>query len=499
MSDVLLKVENICKFFPGVKALQGVSFDIRPGEVHALCGENGAGKSTLIKVLTGAHKMDGGSYLLDGADADIKSTHDAISKGIACIYQEMSIVPQFNIAKNLYLGNLPLKGGKRGLIDYDTLYADSEEILKTLGLSISPKVTTGSLSVGLQQMVEIGRALTRNARIIIMDEPTASLSEKETETLLDLIQLLSKKGVSIIYISHKLDEVMKVSDRITILRDGENVVTVDTDSIDPPTLISHMLGRSLENMYTQREAAYGEVVLDVKNLTRKNVFNDISFTVRSGEILGFFGLVGAGRTEIMRAVFGADEVDGGEVIMEGKALKGGDPLEAISKGIAFVTEDRKEEGLLLNLSILTNMTLVKLSQLANKGVIDKKSQSAIADEYISKIRVKTPSSAQLAGNLSGGNQQKVVLAKWLMMNPRLLILDEPTRGIDVGSKAEIYALISELAQAGMAVIIVSSEIEEIMGVCDRVIVIAEGRESADLPMKGTDSQTILTAAFGEAE
>lgn len=491
-----IELRGITKIFPGVKALSDVNFDIREGEVHALCGENGAGKSTLIKVMTGAHSQDAGQYIIDGKAVSISSTAEGIALGVSCVYQELSIAPQLDVAQNLFIGNLPTKGG---LIDYKTLYARTEEILKELDVdsSITPKTLAGDLSVGQQQMIEIGRALTRNARCIIMDEPTSSLSEKETDTLFKLIKKLTGMNIAIVYISHKLDEVMYLADRITVIRDGQNIITMDKTATTQDELIAHMIGRSLENLYQKTPATLGDTVLEVKNLTREGVFQDISFSVRKGEILGFFGLVGAGRSEIMRAVFGVDRYNSGEVIMEGKKLRPGSPTAAIESGIGFCTEDRKKEGLMLRLSILLNMTLVKLPKISSFGVINRKKQAQLADSYVDSISIKTPSVAQLAGNLSGGNQQKVVLAKWLMTEPKVLIVDEPTRGIDVGSKSEIYGLLSELAQQGVAVVMVSSEIEEIMGVCDRVITICEGKLTADMDMKGLENTTILAAALGK--
>lgn len=492
----ILEVSGVTKEFPGVKALKGVSLSIMPGEVHSLCGENGAGKSTLIKVLTGAHQMDSGKYLIDGQEVAFKSTHEAINKGIACIYQELSIVPQLDVGKNMFLGNLPQKRDNRGLIDYKTLYSETQKLLDRLGLGVSPKAIAGELSVGQQQMIEIGRALTRNARVIIMDEPTSSLSERETETLLKLIDTLTKSGVAIVYISHKLDEVMQISDRITVIRDGENIITVNKSDVTKDALITHMIGRTLENLYQKKPVEKGETVLEVKSLTRKGVFKDISFSVRKGEVLGFFGLVGAGRSEIMRALFGVDSYDRGDICIDGEKVKIKNPDIAISRGMGFAPEDRKLEGLSLRLSILLNMTLVKLRDINTLGFIRKKEQVQVAEQYVDSISIKTPSTAQLVGNLSGGNQQKVVIAKWLMMHPKVLILDEPTRGIDVGSKSEIYGLISELASQGVAVLVVSSEIPEILGICDRVITISEGKKTADMKIEGVTSAEILKAALG---
>lgn len=491
----IIEVKGISKSFPGVKALSNISFDIKLGEIHALCGENGAGKSTLIKVLTGAYMKDEGQILIDGHEVQIRSTHHAMELGIACIYQELSIAPQLDVAKNMFIGKM-IKN-RFGLLDLRRLYQDTQEILdKYIHLGVSPRRLCGELSVAQQQMVEIGRALTRRPRLIIMDEPTSSLSTAESETLFDLIRMLKNDNIAIIYITHKLTEVMQLSDRITVIRDGENILTADTGKITTEELIAAMIGRSLENMYNKSPAEQGDPAVEVKSLARKGVFEDISFTVNSGEILGFFGLIGAGRSEIMRAVFGVDKYDAGEVVVGGKKLKGGRPADAIATGMGFATEDRKSEGLMLKLSVLLNMTLVKLPQFAKAGVINRRAQAAAAEQFIKSISIKTPSALQLVGNLSGGNQQKVVVAKWLMTDPKVLIVDEPTRGIDVGSKSEIYGLLNELAKAGVAIIVVSSEIEEIMGVCDRVITICEGRQTADLPTKGLAVESVLSAALG---
>ena len=475
----LIELKNITKVFPGVKALSDVCFTVYPGEVHALCGENGAGKSTLIKVMTGAHAADGGEYYIDGEPVRIASTHEGIARGVSCVYQELSIAPQLDVAHNLYIGNLPMKGP---FINHKKLYRDAQEILTLLNMNVSPKIPAGELSVGQQQMIEIGRAVTRNARCIIMDEPTSSLSEAETDTLFRIVDILQERGIAIVYISHKLDEVMRLSDRITVIRDGQNIVTMNTADTTQEMLIANMIGRPLDKQYPEKTGReQGDVVLDVQNLSGGK-FRDISFQVRKGEVLGFFGLVGAGRSEIMRAIFGADKPAAGSIAINGKSVKAGSPADAISKGIGFATEDRKKEGLMLRLSILLNSTIVKLPQLARLGVIDRKAQLSDAEKYVTAMRTKTPSIHQLAGNLSGGNQQKVVLAKWLTMEPEVLILDEPTRGIDVGSKAEIYEIINDLAKSGMAIIVVSSEIEEIFGVCDSVITVFEGAMTAQLPI-----------------
>lgn len=494
--DTFIEVKDIVKVFPGVRALDGVSFDIREGECHSLCGENGAGKSTLIKVLTGAHERTEGSYKIDGQEVHFKSTQEAIAMGVSCVYQELSIVPEQSVAKNLFIGNLPTKGG---FIDYKKLYADAADILKQLNMDIDPRMQAGELSIGQQQMIEIGRALTRNARLIIMDEPTSSLSEAETDKLFEICHMLTSQNIAIVYISHKLDEVMYLSDRITVIRDGKNIVSMNKEDTTQEELIANMIGRPLENLYNKEKTEIGETVLEVIKLSSRNLFHDIEFTVHKGEVLGFFGLVGAGRSEIMRAVFGADPFDSGAVRIVGEELTPHRPDISIDKGMAFATEDRKKEGLMLRLSIMMNMTISNLKRLNRFGVVDKVKQQDAAKEFVEELRVKTPSIAQLAGNLSGGNQQKVVLAKWLMTMPKVLILDEPTRGIDVGSKAEIYGIINELAKSGVAIIVVSSEIEEVMGVSDRLITIFEGRQTAEFEVTPElTREEVLSCALGGA-
>ena len=492
-SDYVIELRDVNKSFPGVKALSGVNLAVKKGEVHALVGENGAGKSTLIKVITGFHKMDSGVMLIDGEPVEFASPHESIEAGIACIYQELSIVPQLDVAKNIFLGNWPEKGR---LIDRQALYKKAEEILQRVSLNVKPQEIAGDLSIAQQQMVEIGRALTRDARIIIMDEPTSSLTEKETEALMKLIEKLRSDGISIIYISHKLEEVLNISDRITVMCDGRYVASMDTKDTSRQQLIEAMLGRPLDNMYEHTPTKPGEVVLKVENLTREGVFRDVSFEVRAGEILGFFGLVGAGRSEIMRALFGIDKYQSGNIYIKGQKVNIRSPKDAVALGMALVPEDRKNDGLALQLSVLENMTLVKLPEISKAGIIDQKTRRTLAEKFVESVRVKTPSVRQLVGNLSGGNQQKVIIARWLMQATSILILDEPTRGIDVGSKAEIYSIISDLAAQGVAVIIVSSEMNEVLGVSDRVAAVFEGRITKVFETAKTNDKEVLSAALG---
>jgi len=494
MINNLIELKNINEEFPGVKALSDISFDLRKGEVHAIVGENGAGKSTLIKIITGFHKQTSGSIILEDEEIEFDNPHQAIDKGISCIYQELSIVPDLNIAKNIFLGNWPIKNG---LIDEKKLHKEATDILKYLEMDVSSKTLAGDISIAQQQLVEIGRALSRKSKVIIMDEPTSSLTSKEIEVLFKLIRQLKQEGISVIYISHKLEEVMEISDRITVICDGRNITTVDKDDTNREQLIEYMLGRKLEKMFTKSDDIdYGDVVLDVSSLTKKGVFEDINFKVRAGEVLGFFGLVGAGRTEVMRCIFGVDKYDTGRIILNGKETHIHNTNQAVKQGIALIPEDRKKEGLALILSVLENTTIVKLKDLKSFIAINGKERENTARKYSEQIRVKTPSIKQLVGNLSGGNQQKVVIAKWLMMNPKVLILDEPTRGIDVGSKAEIYELVDNLAKNGVAVIVVSSEMNEVMGMSDRIITMANGKIAAEFDAKNVTDKEILSAALG---
>lgn len=493
-SNNLIEVRNIVKTFPGVKALSNVNLTIRRGEVHALCGENGAGKSTLIKILAGVHPMDSGTYLFEGKPANIHSTREGIDMGISCIYQELSIVPLIDVAKNLFLGNYPLR--KNGVLDVKTMYTKAQKVLDRIKLDVSPKTLADDLSIAQQQMVEIGRALTRNAKVIVMDEPTSSLTDQETEMLFSLIEFLKSEGISIIYISHKLEEVLRITDRVTIMRDGETITTIDTKGTTKEQLIDYMIGRPLDNLFNKMQVEKGPVAMKVEGLTKEGIFEDISFEVHQGEVLGFFGLVGAGRTEIMESIFGVRHYDSGKIIIEGEEVKIQNTKQAVRYGVSLVPEDRRTQGLATKLSVLANMTIVKLGDLSKFNVIQRKQQKQIADEYIESIRIKTPSYRQLVMNLSGGNQQKVVIAKWLMAHPKVLILDEPTRGIDVGAKAEIYGLISQLASKGVAVIIVSSELQEIFGCCDRVATICQGKLTAVVDIERVTNSNVLAAAFG---
>jgi ABC-type sugar transport system ATPase subunit len=491
----VLEVKGISKYFPGVQALGGVDLDIYPGEVHAVVGENGAGKSTLMKVLTGAYHRDEGEYFFEGEPVNFTSIHQSIEMGISCIYQELTIVPLIDVAKNLYLGNLPRTSKMK--IDYKKLHKDAQQVLEMLELNISSRTIAKDLSVAQHQMLEIGRAVSRNAKVIIMDEPTSSLTEKETQVLFGVIRKLKEKGIAIFYISHKLEEIKEISDRISVFRDGQKVTTFDnTDEVDGEMIIGHMIGRKIENYFNKQECPIGDVVLEAKGLTREGFFKDVSFNVRKGEVLGFFGLVGAGRSEVMTALFGVDKLDAGEIFIDGQKKTFNSSISAIQAGIGLVPEDRRQQGLFMKLDVKFNEMIIKMKEINKFGVIDTKEELKIANQYKDYLSIKTPTLSKSVGELSGGNQQKVVISKWLMMSPKVLILDEPTRGIDVGAKSEIYRLINELAAQGVAVIVISSELIEILGISDRIIAMHEGRITGELQASETNSQEVMQAALG---
>jgi ABC-type sugar transport system ATPase subunit len=476
VGKTVLKMVNIDKHFPGVHALKSANLEVLEGEVHALLGGNGAGKSTLIKILGAIHQPDAGEIFIDGEPARLNSVRDAQHYGISIIHQELMLFPELSIAENIFIGEKP---ESYGFISKRELEDRAQRILDGLQIDLHASTRLASLSLAQQQLVEIVRAVSFNARIIVMDEPTSSLSKKEVEMLFGIIRQLKAKGVAIIYISHKLDELFETSDRITVLRDGETVGTVVTKETTEDQLISMMVGRDLSNFYvrTHREIS-NKVVLEVRGLEKRGVFHDINFKLRKGEILGFSGLVGSGRTELMEAIFGIRPYDQGEIFLNGTKIEIKNPKDAIEAGMALVPEDRKSHGLILKNSVGFNMTIAVLDKFVRGFRVDRKTESSILDQYKRTLGIVTPSFAQLASKLSGGNQQKVVLAKWLAKEPVVLILDEPTRGIDVGAKAEIYALMNDLTKQGVSIIMVSSELPEVMAMSDRICVMNEGTISA---------------------
>ena len=490
---VILEMHGIEKSFPSVKALTHIDLDIMEGEVHAIVGENGAGKSTLMKILAGVLRQDAGTIRMYDQEIEIASAEHAIKLGISCIHQELTVFHLLDVAKNIYLGNLPMKGK---IIDLRKLYLDTQNVLALMELNLSPKTLCRDLSVAQQQMVEIGRAVSRNAKILIMDEPTSSLTEKEKGVLFRIIQTLKEKNVSIFYVSHKLEEVKEISDRITILHDGKKVRTVRTAEVTYTEIVEDMIGRKLENFFHKESAEFGETVLEVEGLSLAGKFSDVSFTLKSGEIVGMFGLIGAGRSEIAGAIFGTERRDRGSIRIHGKPVAVKRVSQAIKNGLCLVPEDRKQQGLVLKLDVSTNTAMLKIKKHSKFGFVSKKLEKETTEHYIQSLDIKTPSIRQTVSNLSGGNQQKVVLSKWLSMNPRILIVDEPTRGIDVGAKAEIYALLTKLARSGVAILFISSELPETMGICDRVLTVFEGRVTASIDRKDFSSSVIMNAALG---
>lgn len=500
-SKYCLEMLDVSKYFPGVKALDNVQLQVKPGEVHALLGENGAGKSTLMKVLSGQYAPDQGKIIYFGEEVKIKSSAEALKMGISMIHQELSPLLDMTVAENLFVGREPKKNG---ILDKKKMNGQATEYLKEYELPVKAAIKVRELNIAQMQMLEIIRAATNNAKVVIMDEPTSSLTDEEVKVLFRTIKSLKVQGVAIIYISHRMEEIFQIADRATVFRDGQYVGTKVIGKVGHDELISMMVGRPVEDIFPKVEVEIKDRILEVKNLTREGHFKDISFTLKRGEILGFAGLVGAGRSEVMNAVFGIDKVTSGEVLIDGKPVKIQSPRDAIRQGMGFVTEDRKGNGLILMRSVQENISLPTLFYY-NKGlVLNKKAEGVRCREYIKKLNVKTPTSHTTVGSLSGGNQQKVILAKWLMAEPKILILDEPTRGIDVGAKAEIYKLMCKLAAEGMAIILISSELPEVMSMCDRLIIMGNGEikgefDREEIVSKDLTQEKVLSVAIGGKE
>jgi ribose transport system ATP-binding protein len=488
-------MRGISKSFPGVKALEDVSLQVRAGEVHALLGENGAGKSTLMQILAGAQPADTGEILLDGKAVHITGPQAAMDLGISIIYQEFNLVPYLTAAENIFLGREP-KAALPGFVDFGTLYRESQQIIDKLGVKLSARTPVHRLSVAQQQMVEIAKATSRKCRIIVMDEPSATLTDHELRSLFELIRRLKSEGVAIIYISHRMEEIFEICDRVTVMRDGKWVATADIGDLTRESVIKLMVGRELTQMIPKEPAPIGEVALEVRGIERKGVLHNISMQVRRGEILGIAGLVGAGRTELARVIFGADRADSGEILLFGTSVRIKSPQDAIKLGIGLVTEDRKQQGLVLGMAVRENITLANLGALTTFSFIQAKREREVSTRYVGDLRVKTPTIEQTVQNLSGGNQQKVVLAKWLFTNSRVLIFDEPTRGIDVGAKTEIYQLMNELARQGVAIIMISSELPEVIGMSDRILVMHEGAVAGELSREEATQEKIMHLATG---
>lgn len=494
----LLEMKNISKSFPGVKVLDQVQFSLEAGEIHALMGENGAGKSTLMKILGGIYAKDKGSIYIKGLESNLHSPDAARKLGIAIIHQELKLVPHLTIMENIFLGR-EFTYGKSKLINWTMMKRETERYLGELGMKLNPAILAGDLSVGQQQMVEIAKALSMDAQILVLDEPTAALTDREIEALFRVTQNLKQKGVGMIYISHRMEEIFRICDRITVLRDGQYIGTKKTSDTDMDELVRMMVGREIKDRFPKVEVQFGEERLRVENLNIKGKLHNISFTVRSGEILGIAGLMGAGRTELAKALNGVDPIDSGKIFVEGQEVKLRRPSDAIAAGIALVTEDRKEEGLVLSLTVRDNVSLPNLESLSRYGFVNRQKEQALADDTILKLGVKTAGSEQVIGSLSGGNQQKVVIGKWLAIHPKVLILDEPTRGVDIGAKKEIYELMNQQVLQGVAIIMISSELPEVLGMSDRILVMHEGRITGeftkDQPI--TQEQIMHAATGGE--
>ncbi|PLR86723.1 D-xylose ABC transporter ATP-binding protein [Bacillus canaveralius] len=493
-SDILV-MEEIEKSFPGVKALQKVHLSVRKGEVHALLGENGAGKSTLMKILAGAYSKDAGKIFFDSEAVEIKNPKHAQEMGISIIYQELSILPHLSIAENIFLGRLPKRKRYPWLIDWSRCYEESKELLNRLGLKVDPRTPASRLKVAEQQMVEIAKSLSYNAKVIIMDEPTAPLTSHEIDNLFEVVNMLKKQGVSIIYVSHRLPEIKEICDRTTVLRDGQNIGTVNVAETEIEDWVSMMVGRDLDKMFPKHIVPHGSETLEVRNLVTDKL-KDVSFKAYKGEILGIAGLVGAGRTELARALFGADPILKGEINIAGKPVNMCSPRTAIKNGIGLVPEDRKGQGLVLPMSVKDNTTLANLPGISRLGKLRLGLEGALAKKFVRELDIATPGIYQETVNLSGGNQQKVVLAKWLCSKSQILIIDEPTRGIDVGAKVEIYELLNELVGNGATVIMISSEMPELIGMSDRVIVMHEGKITGELKREEFSEESIMRYASG---
>ena len=502
-SDLILKLENINKSFPGVKALQNMQIELARGEMHAVCGENGAGKSTLMKVITGVYKADSGEMYLNGEKVTIREPNDAYGKGIAIIFQETSLFKDLNVLENMFMGHEPVKKiGPVNCIDYAAMRKKADEIFDFLGISgsIDYETKIDNLGVAAKQMVEIAKALTYDAKVLIFDEPTAALTNKEVRALFRTIARLKEQGMSMLYISHRMEEIFEIADRVTVIRDGSYVRTARINEVNEQQLISWMVGREMSDMYPKAEVEIGDTILEVNGISRDGTkdgfpLNNVSFKVRKGEIFGIAGLAGAGRTEMAECLVGLRKYDGGTVKLEGKEIHSKNYRSAIDKGFIYVSEDRKKYGLVVPMSIEENLTMSILYRLVKKGFIDFKGEDELVDRYMKELRVKAPNREFVVENLSGGNQQKVLVAKALCAEPKILILDEPTRGVDVGAKSEIHRIVSSLAQQGLTIIMISSDMPELLGMCDRVMVVKAGTKTGELMRDEFSQEKVLELAL----
>ncbi len=494
MTEPILRLDDISKSFPGVRALSGVHLDLYAGEVHALMGENGAGKSTLIKILCGVQPPDAGAIIIEGRPVSIGSPTAAHHLGISPVHQELHLEPHLSVAENIYLGRQPTN--RLGLIDRRKMHTDARRILDELGVSLDSSAIVGALSIAERQVVAIARAVSTNARIMIFDEPTSSLTRRESELLIQMIRRLKNQGVGVIYVSHRMEEIFDLCDRVTVFRDGRYVATRNVADTSMGELVHMIVGRHIEASAPRASTRHGPVVLDVRALCKKGLLKDISFSLRRGEIVGLSGLVGAGRTELARVLFGDITPDSGEILIDGVAVNGRSPRDAIASGIGLVPEDRKEQGLVLDLSVMSNIGMPVLAGLGRFGVVNGRRERELANRYVRDLKIRTPSVDQKVKYLSGGNQQRVVISKWLSAQPKILIVDEPTRGVDIGAKSELHALLRELASAGMAILMISSDMPEVLAVSDRILVMHEGRVAGELPASEATQEAIMNYAMG---
>ncbi|MGD0557660.1 MAG: sugar ABC transporter ATP-binding protein [Streptosporangiaceae bacterium] len=491
----MLELRHAAKSFGAVQALIDGEIQLRSGEVHALLGENGAGKSTLVKILAGVYQPDAGSLLLDGREVHLHSPAAAREAGIAIIYQEPTLFPDLSVAENMFIGRQPLRSGRR--IDTRAMREEAAEIFARLGLPLDPARIARGLSIADQQVVEIGKALSLNARVIVMDEPTAALSATEVARLFDVVRTLREQGAAVLFISHRLEEIFEICQRVTVMRDGRHVLTSDLAGMTADDLVRAMVGRDLEKRERGPEAEPGEIILDVSRLTREGVFTDISLSVRAGEIVALAGLVGSGRSEVARAIFGIDRYDAGQVTVGGRELRKASPVSAMAAGVGFVPEDRRQQGLVMDMSVQQNVALASLGRLRHGGLIRASAERSLASDWASRLKIKYGRLGDPVSQLSGGNQQKVVLAKWLGRQPSVLIVDEPTRGIDIATKAEVHHLLVQLARDGVAVLMISSELPEVLLISDRILVMREGRLAAEYPREEASEEQIMAAATGQ--
>ncbi|KJS50580.1 sugar ABC transporter ATP-binding protein [Desulfosporosinus sp. BICA1-9] len=496
--ELILEVKGIFKKFPGVQALGGVDFQLRKGEVHAIVGENGAGKSTLMHILGGIHKPDAGEIFINGKKTEFHNPLDAVNSGVSIVFQELSLVNGMSVAENIFPNRQPVR--KMGLINFKKLFEDTTEILKTFEETINPSIPVKHLSICQQQVVEILKAISKNPQVLILDEPTSSLSQYETNRLFENIRKLKTKGMSFIYISHHLHEIFEIADRVTVLRDGKYVDTVKVSDIDEAKIINLMVGREVSNQYIKRNARVenNKVVLKVQGLTHKKYFKDISFEIKQGEIVGFAGLVGAGRTEIAKTIFGLEKYEAGSIFVDGRKVIVNSPKDAMNEGIAYTTENRKFEGLFLEMNIKQNCVVPQLESFAKgmTGFLDEHKMEAFSEDYVKKLNIITPSIGQKVRNLSGGNQQKILLSMWLGINPKVLIIDEPTKGVDVGAKSEIYDVLRKLADLGIGIMVISSDLLEVLTLSDRIIVVKDGEIRGVLNNAEATEENIIAYAAG---